>query len=466
MVKEPFIAKVRRTITRRAMISSGDYVLVACSGGADSTALLHVLRELRSDFSLRLAVAHFDHGLRAASGRDAEFVHEMAASLGLPFYYEKQDVRSAARAGKQNLEEAGRRLRYDFLRRTAAEIGARKIATGHTLDDQAETVLMRMLRGSGPRGLSAIAPVYEGLVIRPLIDARRREIEAYLKVRGLSHREDETNRDRAFLRNDVRHRLVPYLERSFERDVVAKLGRMAEILAAEDRTLEAQVRGLLPGLVSGKGTKALLDAEALTRISTGLARRCVRAFIDIQKGDLLRVSFDDVENVRNLAEGKIAVLPGGIRLVREGKEILRAPAGGRRKKTAPGFRYAWDGETPLSVSETGAVFSAEIAPGGVVLKRPIDDSRQVFMNADRVAFPLTVRSREEGDRYRPIGAPGRQKINEMFRAKGIPASERNGKAVFESGGEIVWAEGLPVAEDFRVRPSTRRIIVIEKHITD
>jgi len=456
-------AAVRRTITRRAMISSGDFVLVACSGGADSTALLHVLFELQTDFALRLAVAHFDHGLRAASGRDAKFVHELSASLDLPFYYEKQDVRAAARKCGWNLEEAGRRLRYEFLRRTAAEIGAKKIATGHTLDDQAETVLMRMLRGSGPRGLSAIAPVYEGLVIRPLIDIRRRDVEEFLRAGGLAHREDETNRDRAFLRNDVRHRLVPYLERNFERDVVVKLGRMAEILAAEDRMLDAQVRGLLPGLIEGKGTKARLDAEALSRIPTGLARRCVRAFIDIQKGDLLRVSFDDVENARNLSEGKIAVLPGGIRLVREGKWIGRMGPGGRRKKAEAGFRYAWDGESPLSVAETGAVFTAELAPGGRTIKGQIDDSRQVFLNADRVVFPLIVRSRGEGDRYRPIGAPGRQKINEMFRAKGIPKSERDAKVVFESGGEIVWVEGLPVAEDFKVTAAAKIILNIKKH---
>lgn len=458
----PFVARVRRTLVRRVMIASGDSVLVACSGGADSTALLYALDELRADFSLGLAVAHFDHGLRTASGRDAAFVHEQAAALGLPFYYERRDVRAAARARGGNLEEAGRRLRYEFLRRTAAETGARKIATGHTLDDQAETVLMRILRGSGPRGLSAIAPVYEGTIIRPLIDVRRRDVEAFLRTRRLSHREDETNRDRAFLRNDVRRRLLPYLERNYERDIAAKLGRMAEILAAEDRTLEAQVRGFLPGLVSGHGTKARLDVEALARIPTGLARRCVRAFIDIQKGDLLRVSFDDVENVLHLGEGKIAVLPGGLRLIREGKEIARIPSGERRKKRPTGFRYAWDGESPLTIPETAAVFSLELAPGGRIVDRPIDDSRQVFLNADCIALPLVVRSRREGDRYRPIGAPGRQKINEMFRARGVRESERAGKAVFESGGEIVWVEGLPVAEDFKVTAAAKKILYIEK----
>ena len=141
------VSMVRRTILRRSLAVPGDLILVACSGGADSTALLHVLRDLGAEFSFRLAVAHFDHGLRASSGRDARFVHELAASFGLPFHYEKRDVRAAARKHGWNLEEAGRRLRYDFLCRAAGETGAARIATGHTLDDQAETVLMRILRG-------------------------------------------------------------------------------------------------------------------------------------------------------------------------------------------------------------------------------------------------------------------------------------------------------------------------------
>jgi tRNA(Ile)-lysidine synthase len=456
------VSKVRRTLIRRGMISSGEMILVACSGGADSTALLHVLHELRTDLSLCLAVAHFDHGLRAASVRDARFVHELAATLELPFYLEKQDVRAAARKRGLNLEEAGRFLRYEFLRRTAAEIGARKIATGHTLDDQAETVLMRILRGSGPRGLSGIAPVFEGTIIRPLIDVRRKDIEDFLGARGLSHREDETNRDRAFLRNDVRLRLVPYLERNFEPAIVEKLGRLAEVLAAEDRTLNAQVRRIMPGLVKGKGPKAQLNAEALSLLPVGLARRCVRAFIEIQKGDLLCVSFDDVENVRNLAEGKIAVLPGGIRMMREASWILRIATRAPRKRISAGFRYSWDADFPLTIVETKTVFTAALIPGGLVIKKPIDDSQQAFLNAERLAFPLVVRSRREGDCYRPIGAPGRQKINEMFRARGIPVSERDRRAVFEAGGEIIWAEGLPVADDFKVTAAAKKILNIEK----
>jgi len=457
-----FVSKIRRTIVRHGMVKPGETVLVACSGGADSTALLHVLNDLQEGLSLHLAVAHFDHGLRAASGRDARFVHELAADLGLPFYLEKRDVRDVARGRRLNLEEAGRLLRYDFLRRMAAEIGAAKIATGHTLDDQAETVLMRLLRGSGPRGLGGIAPIVEAAVIRPLIGVRRKEITAFLRARNIAHREDETNRDCMYLRNNVRHRLIPYLERNFEPAIVEKLGRLAEVLAGEDRALDVHVRRILPGLVTGEGLNSCLNADALALLPVGLSRRCIRAFVEIQKGDLLRITFGDVENVRNLAEGKIAVLPGGIRMIREGLWIRRGTARSPRKRAAKGFQYRWEGDVPLAIAETRTVFSARIVPNGLILDPPFDDARRAWLDADRLVFPLVVRSPRGGDRYRPLGAPGRQKINELFRARGVPPAGRGRRPVFESGGEIVWVEGLPVADPYKIGPATRRLFLIEK----
>ena len=456
------VSSVRRMIALHGMIKAGEKVLVACSGGADSTALLHVLHELREEGSFRLAVAHYDHGLRRASGRDARFVHDLAADLGLTFYMEKADVRAIARKRGLNLEEAGRRLRYEFLRRTASEIGATKIATGHTLDDQAETVLIRLLRGSGSRGLGGIAPVSENRIIRPLLGARRRDIEDYLKDRGLSHREDETNRDLRFLRNRIRRRLIPYLEKNFEPEVVGKLGRTADVLAAEDRSLDEATGPKTAELVEGNGRRARLNAAGLAALSTGLARRCVRLFIGIHKGDLLRVSFDDVEKIRNLRDRKTAVLPGELRFIREGDRIMRGPARSRRNRPRRGFEYRWDGTAALSVVETGVVFKAfklHAAPSSTFR---YDNAVRAYLRADRLAFPLVVRSLREGDVYRPLGAPGRKKLTEVLRAKGVPVAERGRRAVFVSGDEIVWMEGLPVAENYKIGPSIRRVFLIEK----
>lgn len=458
-----FVSKVRRTIVHRGMIKPGETILVACSGGADSTALLHVLYELRTDFALKPAVAHFDHGLRAASAKDARFVHEMAADLGLPFYLQRQDVGAEAKKGGLNLEETGRRLRYEFLQETAAEIGARRIATGHSLDDQAETVLMRLLRGSGSRGLSGIAPILEYAVIRPLIDVRRKEIEAFLRERKISWREDESNRDLRFLRNAVRRRLIPHLEKKYEPAIVEKLGRTADLLAADEQSLELHVGRLLPGIVKGEGKKAALSVDALSLLPLGLSRRAIRDFLELhQKGDLLRITFDDIENIRNLGPGKVAVIPGGIRLVRESSWIGRAPV--PIKKRAAAFSCAWDGKTLLKFGSKDAAFSGRTIPNGQVFPEPFDDVCRAYLDADRLVFPLVVRLLRPGDRYRPLGTAGRQKLTEALRAKGVPVRERSRKAVFVSGDEIAWVEGLPVAETFKVRPSTCRIFMIEKQI--
>ena len=210
------LSNVRKSTVRHGLLEKGDKVLVACSGGADSTALLLALLELSGEYDLRIAVAHFNHRLRRASDQDERFVIRLARKLGLSVYVKREDIRAWAKKHGQNIEEAGRERRYRFLRDTASRVGARKIATGHTLTDQAETVLMRLLRGTGPRGLEGIAPCVDNLIIRPLIDVERREVEAYLRSSETPHREDESNRNLGYLRNRVRRRLIPYLEKSFE----------------------------------------------------------------------------------------------------------------------------------------------------------------------------------------------------------------------------------------------------------
>ncbi len=220
--------KVRKTIERHGLAGTGDKILIACSGGADSTALLEVLLRLRDALSLRLALAHFNHLLRRTAGDDEEFAAEQARRHGLPFYLGREDIRAYAAEAGLNLEEAGRERRYEFLRTAAARVGANRIATGHTMTDQAETVILRILRGTGPTGLGGISPSVDGLIIRPLLDVEREEIEAFLRAEGIRWREDESNRDRRFLRNRVRLDLIPLFKeglRAGRRAAVGAIGR-------------------------------------------------------------------------------------------------------------------------------------------------------------------------------------------------------------------------------------------------
>ncbi len=486
------LSNLKRTVARHKMIVPGETVLVAFSGGADSTALLHLLLDLRREVPFDLALTHFNHKLRAAADGDERFARNVARSLGLPLIVGRRDVKAFARRRGLNLEEAARILRYEFLERAAARAGATKIATGHTLNDQAETFLLRLLRGSGPRGLAGIYPVHERKIVRPLIDISRKEVEAYCRRKKLAFRTDETNLDDRYLRNKIRRRLIPYLERHYEPGLMVKLGRTASIFQEDESVLEDLTRveagrlivrrdggrgpGLYPGVHfrrtrpwiqatgewraegSSLDRRIVLDARRLARLPRGLARRAVRAFIEETAGDLRRISFEDVEAVLDLGEGKELTLPKKLHLRREGGLI-------QVKTESPSpARYAilWDGRGALPIPSAGLTFSGERLKKKSAAALAYDDKTSCFCDARKLRFPLLVRTRKEGDLYRPLGAPGKKKLKEILRAKRIPLSDRNTLPVFCSGGKIVWMPGLPVADDFKVGPDTKRIFAIHK----
>jgi len=455
--EEPILAKMRRSVARHGLIQPFDTVLVACSGGPDSTVLLHLLLELRVETPFEIAVAHFNHRLRPAAAADAAFVRAAAAALGLPCIVGSRDVRAFARAAKLNLEEAARTLRYEFLRDTAARIGATKIATGHTLDDQAETVLIRLLRGSGPQGLSGIHPIVEGTIIRPLLDIRRKEIEACVRSRRIAVRRDATNSDPRYIRNRIRLKLMPYLEKQFGASPARPLGRTAEILREEDGFLEEAALRVCRRLIVRRDGRTLLDARRLGRLSRAMSRRCVRIFLRELKGDLRKIDFEDVEAVRELGPGATLTLPDGLVLGRDG-DLLGTPAKAERNKVT--FHYLWDGLGRLPIPAAAMDFAGRrIKPRR--RGRPIyDDEAAAYCDAGTLRFPLLVRTRRDGDLYRPCGAPGRKKLKEILRAKRVPAAERDARPVFCSGDRIVWMPGLPVAEEFKVTDATKEIFVI------
>jgi len=285
-------------------------------------ALLHLCLELGGDEGFATAAAHFNHGLRPRAATDERFVEAAALKLDIPYFAGREDVRSLASTRRLGIEEAARLARYRFLERAAAEAGAARLATGHTMNDQAETVLLRLLRGTGPAGLAGI-PTRRGLgIVRPILALERREVLSYLADRGIAYRRDETNLDTDILRNRVRHKLIPYLEKNFEPAIVRSLVRLARIAGDEEAWLEAAAASRMKKLLGGSPALPALDAAALRRQPPALARRMVRAFIKSLKGDLRDVSFDDVEAIRALAEGKRLTLWKGLTIERRGGKIV------------------------------------------------------------------------------------------------------------------------------------------------
>ena len=296
--------RVLQLMRREQLVPPGARVVAALSGGADSVALTLLLRELAGPGEFVLAgVAHLNHQLREAADGDEQFCRELAASFSLPIDVERVDVARAARRGRISLEAAGHRERYAFFRRAAARVEADRVATGHHRDDQAETCLMRLVRGAGPDGLAGIRP-RAGCVVRPLLHVSRTELRTWLEGRGQPFREDETNRDPAFTRNRVRHELIPFLEARFSPSIAGVLARTAEIVRADAEWMDAAADEAAPAVLALGERRAALDAGALLRQPPAIARRLARRALEHVAGR--GPEFEPVE--RLLA---VAAAPGG-----------------------------------------------------------------------------------------------------------------------------------------------------------
>lgn len=449
---------IRKTVKEYNLLEKKNKVLIAYSGGPDSSCLLALLLELRQELSLEIFLGHFNHKLRPRAEDDEKFVKNVAQKHSLPLFVGSRNVRAFAKRRKLNLEEAARKLRYDFLRKTAANIGANKIATGHTMTDQAETLLMRLMRGSGMQGLAGLYPMVEGMIIRPLIQLEREDIKLYLKKRGIPYQIDESNFDRRFLRNRIRMELIPYIRKNFEPKIVAQLGKVASILQEEEALLGKIAMEKAQSAILIKNRQICLDLDSLFSLPLALRRRTVRRFIHQLKGDLRGISFKDIESVLAMAKGKEYHMKKNLILCREGGLIFLKARNFRQAK----YEYRWSGRKSLKIKEVNSIFEGKELGMEDFASLDFNDNVYAYLDLEKLRFPLLVRSRREGDRYRPLGSPGKKKLKEIMRAKHIPLSQRKSQPLFLSGKEIVWVLGLPVSEKYKISHQTKRIFVIRK----
>lgn len=490
-VRSKLISSFLAHVQKNELLRPGDRIGVAVSGGADSIALLLLLLELRDKLGIVLSVVHFNHKLRGkASDADEKFVAKLAAKHQLEFRSGSSDVAARAKTDRANLEDAARRARYEYFRQLAKQNHMDRVAVAHTADDQAETVLAHILRGTGLAGLGGIhADPYP--LVRPLLKVRRRELRDYLKSRRQSWREDQTNKDTSRMRARLRHKLLPLLEKHFNPEVVAHLGNLAELARRDDAFLRSLARIRCEALGQKVGQHWRITIANLVRPLAGspfnaentefegkplrhaISSRMVRWLADrvrIGKGEL---SAEHVEMVMDLAlsqlSGRELALPGGVQVLRERDALVfrgrsnanAAPAGPSSSKATPQFSCEIDlsrGSQDVQVPEMGCVFRLRVIDWPS--KAEENDKREMVLDRERLRGPVVLRNWRPGDRLRPFGHQNAHKLKRLLNEKHISRWEREGWPVLTSDGVLVWARGFPVVAEFAANEKTRSGIVI------
>jgi tRNA(Ile)-lysidine synthase len=465
------IKNVEQTIKRHKMLGAGDVVLVALSGGPDSVCLLSALEELRSRLSLTICAAHFNHRLRGEDfERDARFARRLSEQKGCAFVSGAGDVGAFAKEQGLSLEDAGRKLRYEFLLRSARSLGANRVAVGHNADDQAETVLMRLMRGAGPHGLAGIPPVRRlggprgPEIIRPLINAWRADIMRYLRARKLKYRKDATNESPEYLRNKIRLELLPELEKQYNPRIKERLAYAASSLAAENDFIETQAQLLASEIVVEKRPSwVVFDAVVLGAMHPAIRKRIFRALVSLAKTDapmLEALHYEEADALICKGAGRLD-LPGALRLeISEGAGLVSGiPTRGAR----PGgvFDVSLQGKTSipeLNLSVEIKILSAVKSP--LRLARMCSQNRQYF-DLDAVRPPLEIRLRRPGDSFRPLGARGGKKLKDFFIDNKTPRFLRDRVPLLLSDGRIMWVMGHAIDDKYRLKPGSSAALRVD-----
>ncbi len=467
------IARMRQELVSECALEPGSLIVVGFSGGPDSTCLLDLLWRL--DYPL--VVAHVDHGLRPESPDDARFAEQRAAAYGLPCEISSQPVRSVSEKEQLTIEEAARKLRYQFLFQVAHQHGARAVAVAHNADDQVETVLMNVLRGAGLSGLRGMLArrVLERWsesvpLVRPLLGVWREEILAYCQAKGLEVRLDPTNRDKSIMRNRIRHELIPHLE-GYNPRLRTAIWRSARALAGDQALVQQAVEQGWETAYHDRGEGFVrLKAGPLGRQPVGVQRGVARQALVLLLPDSSEVGFEATERVvaflANPPTSGESDLVGGLRLMEEcGYLVLASPEARLPASAWPQLAGQHPRELPipgrLELAEGWAMEAAELDDPAAARRtaEQNQDRYQAWIDADSLAGPLTLRARNPGDRIKPLGLGGHStKVSDLMVDARVPRRARAAWPVVSAGEQIVWVPGCRLGDPFRLRAGTSHII--------
>lgn len=485
-IENYIIRVVNETIAAYEMFQPKDSVLIGVSGGPDSVALLYLLHKLADKLSLRIGIAHINHCLRQQdSDKDADFVASLADKFDLPFYIAKKDVYKYHIQKKLSIEEAAREIRYTFYYQIAGKNRFNKIALGHTCNDNAELVLMYMLRGSGPLGLSGIPPVRDSkkgyMIIRPLSGLTRSQILDFLTLNDIKYVIDKSNQDTEYLRNKIRHNLIPELKKIYNPKIIETLSRLANILRSENKWINDVVDPIFEKTISYvKDDVIALSVSLLKNTHIAAQRRIIRKAIERIKGNLKRITFLHIDSAIRLLENgqadKKIDLPDRIRIKRSNdfilfskeKKALRTIKSTLSGKKIPSFEYEISADKNL-LKNPEIIFieklNAHIKLSEISMENLPDffeaGHLTAFFDMDRINFPMVIRNYRHGDRFRPLGMNGTQKIKKYFINNKVPKPKRARCPVLLSRTKIIWLVGYRIDDSVKVTSSTRIVLKVE-----
>lgn len=456
------IDKIRKTIEVNNLISIGDKVIVAVSGGPDSVCLLHGLNELKKDYEIEIYGAHLNHNFRGIEAlKDAQYVTKLCEALNIMCFVKSVDVPEYAKNNGLSMEEAGREQRYLFFQEVATKVGATKIAVAHNLNDQAETVLMRLIRGAGLQGLAAIQHRRDK-IIRPLLDISRHEIEAYCQEYELEPRIDQTNLQPIYHRNKIRLELIPLLEKEYNPRVIETLGRTAEILKIDHEFIDLQARDMYLLLKTKEREDTIsFPIHGLNKLHFALLSRIFRLTAEelVGKGDGLE--HKHIENLQDFlyqnTTGKQIQLPLGITAKKSYHNIIFTT---NTDKGEGKFYYQLEDLEVVDIPEINGSFRLSLLD-----KDQLEDiPREVHVKAfdyERINQGLIIRSRQEGDRFKPLGSKGTKKLKDLFIDLKVDREKREQIPLVCDGDHIMWVVGYRISEDYKITKETKKILLVE-----
>ncbi len=458
--------KVKKTIDQYHLLNKGDRLIIGVSGGVDSMVLLHLLNACRQEFEISLVVAHVNHGLRPKEAeKEAEVVQREAERLGWPYEYGQFNVKEFQKMGGFSPQDGARRIRFHFFNSLLKKHGANKIALGHNADDQVETVLLRLIRGSGLKGLKGMLPVREGRVIHPLLEVWREEIEPFAREMGIPYLVDSSNLKGHYLRNRIRLNLVPLIEREYQPNFKEILLRTSAILREENDYLEQEAKKAYQQIVQEEKDAISFEFSQYQSLHEAIQWRVVQRILggfygeegitEEAEGSDVRLIF---EKLQQPSPSFLLELPFGVCFEKRYDGVLLRKG---RGETVPPFE--------VELISPGRTYIEEIGKEVVIEEIPKEDkfvsfnesSHTSFLDYEKLQFPLKIRNFRPGDRFQPLGVKGTQKLKEFLIDHKVPRFERPKIPLLISGEMIAWIVGYRIDERVKVNEKTQRILKVK-----